>query len=130
MITHEIVHVLQERRYGKLKFNPFVHPEHWKLEGYPEYIARRPQRVNVDYDLPAEIGNFIDLEKKLPGFWIPITTGGCQVPKYYYKGRLMTEYLMDVKKYSYDNILNDTTSEAKIYAEMLAWRDSKKKSEK
>src|SRR6185503_14900984 len=37
VIAHEMMHCLQEHKYGKLKFNPFSHPEMWKLEGYPEH---------------------------------------------------------------------------------------------
>ncbi len=40
LITHEMLHCLQANKYGKMKFNPFRHPEIWKLEGYPEYVCR------------------------------------------------------------------------------------------
>jgi hypothetical protein len=129
LLTHEIVHVLQESKYGKLKFNPFKHPEYWKLEGYPEYIARRPQRLTADYDLVNELDRYIELESKLTDIWISITEGGCKVPKYYYKGRLMTEYLMDIKRLSYDKILTDTVSEDRIFAEMIKWKDSIERTE-
>jgi len=38
----------------------------------------------------------------------------------------MTEYLMDVKHFSYDKILTDTISEDRIYAEMIKWKDETK----
>ncbi len=124
LLAHEIVHVLQESKYGKIKFNPFKHPEYWKLEGYPEYVARRPVRLTKDYDLVKEIDRYIELESKSTDIWISIDEGGCKAPKYYYKGRLMTEYLMDIKHFTYDKILADTISEDRIYAEMINWKDS------
>jgi hypothetical protein len=33
----------------------------------------------------------------------------------------MVEYLMDIKHYSYDQILADTVSEERTYAEMIKW---------
>lgn len=126
LLAHEIVHILQESKYGKLKFNPFRHPEPWKLEGYPEYIARRPTRLATDYNLVKEINRYIELESKLTDIWISIDEGGCKAPKYYFKGRLITEYLMDIKHLSYDKILADTISEDSIYAEMIKWKDSTK----
>lgn len=129
LLAHELVHVLQESKYGKIKFNPFNHPEYWKLEGYPEYIARRPARLRSDYDLVNEIDRFVALESQMKDIWIAIDEGGCKAPAYYYKGRLMTEYLMDIKKLSYDQILADTISEDSIFAEMIKWRSLTKQKE-
>lgn len=41
LLAHEMIHCLQANKYGIIKFNPFKHPELWKLEGYPEYISRK-----------------------------------------------------------------------------------------
>lgn len=127
LLAHELIHVLQESRYGKLMFNPFSHPEHWKLEGYPEYIARRPARLEDDYSLAREIDRYLELESKSDDMWLPVEEGKCMAPSYYYKGRLMIEYLMDIKKMSYDQILSDVTSEQTIFNEMIEWRDEKKR---
>lgn len=123
LLAHEMVHCLQENKYGKLKFNPFRHPELWKLEGYPEYVSRRAKLLTNDYNLANEIERYINVESKLTDIWITIEEGGCKAPKYYYKSRLMTEYLMDIKHLSYDKILTDTTSEDRIYAEMIRWKN-------
>lgn len=123
LIAHEMVHCLQDYTYGKLTFNPFRHPEYWKLEGYPEYIARQPALLKADYELTCEIDRYTGLERNRDDFWMTIEAGGCKVPKYYYKSRLMTEYLMGVRKYTYDQILNDTTSEDGVYAAMLEWKN-------
>jgi hypothetical protein len=122
LVAHEMMHCLQENKYGKLRFNPFHHPAFWKLEGYPEYISRQTKLTSQGYDLKKEIDRYIDLESKLTDIWISIEDGRCTAPKLYYKSRLMMEYLIDVKNLSYDKILNDTVSENEIYAEMLKWK--------
>jgi hypothetical protein len=123
LLAHEMIHCLQANKYGILKFNPLSHPEMWKLEGYPEYIARQPKLAASDYRLTDEIDRYIELESKASDIWILIEDGACEAPKYYYKGRLMVEYLMDIKHWSYDKILSDTTSTNSVYADMLNWRN-------
>lgn len=119
VIAHEMVHCLQANKYGILKFNPFSHPEMWKLEGYPEFVAKG-NFSNPDYNLREEIEKFVARKCKEAGIWIS-TDGGCDVPEFYYKGELMTEYLISVTRLSYDQILNDKRSEEQVYAEMVKW---------
>src|SRR4030095_12716714 len=107
-------------KYGILTFNPFNHPEMWKLEGYPEYIARQ-KFTETAVSLKKEIKRFIELKHKQTDIWISVEDRGCEVPEYYYKGRLMTEYLINVKDLTYDQVLEDKRSEEEIYAEMIAW---------
>lgn len=126
VIAHEMIHCLQAHKYGILKFNPFRHPEYWKLEGYPEYISRHKELSGKSYSLINEIDRYVSLESKANDIWILSDVDGCEVPNYYYKGRLMTEYLMDIKHLSYDKILNDTVSENAVYKEMINWKDSAK----
>lgn len=59
VLSHEMVHGLQENKYGKIKFNPFHHPPRWKLEDYPEYIARAPLRQAGNYKLKNSIQAFL-----------------------------------------------------------------------
>jgi len=124
IIAHEMIHCLQAHKYGILKFNPFKHPEFWKLEGYPEYISKQKRRLSKDYSLRADIDRYLNLETKAKETWILSGEGGCEVPDYYYRGKLMMEYLMDTRHLSYDQILKDTTSEKTIYREMIKWKDS------
>jgi hypothetical protein len=126
-LAHEMIHCLQAKKYGIIKFNPFTHPEFWKLEGYPEYISRKPGLLNKDYSLTSEIERYVNLENKATD--IAPEEGGCEFPNYYYKGRLMVEYLMDIKHLSYDQILKDSLSERTIFKEMVNWKDSTKKIE-
>lgn len=121
LIAHEMIHCLQENKYGKTTFNPFLPPPIWKLEGYPEYIVRQPRLSAESYYLTEEINRYMDLEAQSTDLFMAIEEGGCKVPRYYYKSRLMTEYLMNVHHLSYNQLLNDTTSEEHIYAAMLKW---------
>ena len=121
-----MIHCLQANKYGIIKFNPFKHPELWKLEGYPEYISRKTELSRKDYSLTSEIDRYVNLESKATDIWILSKEGGCEVPNYFYKGRLMIEYLMGIKHLSYDKILNDTVSENTVYQEMIKWKDTTK----
>lgn len=124
VIAHEMIHCLQAHKYGLLKFNPFMHPEFWKLEGYPEYISKQKQLSGKDYSLANDIDRYVTLKSKAKDIWVSSEKGGCEAPDYYYKGKLMTEYLIDIRHVSYDQILKDTTSENTIYQEMINWKDS------
>jgi hypothetical protein len=124
LVAHEMTHCLQANKYGILKFNPFKHPELWKLEGYPEYVSKHADLSNKDYSLEKDIETFVRLKNTTNDIWIK--EGDCEVPDYYYKGKLMMKYLIDIKHLTYDQILKDTTSENIIYQEMIKWKDSVK----
>jgi len=126
LLAHEMVHCLQANRYGLMKFNPFRHPEFWKLEGYPEYISKQKKLSGKDYSLTNDIDRYVTLESKATDIWVSSEEGGCEVPDYYYKGKLMMEYLMDIRHLSYDQVLRDTASENRIYQEMIRWNNDKK----
>jgi hypothetical protein len=126
LIAHEMTHCLQANRYGLLKFNPFKHPEFWKLDGYPEYISKQKEFSGNNYSLAREVDRYLDLENHATGDWILSEEGGCESPDYYYKGKLMIKYLMDIRHLSYDQVLKDTTSETIIFREMVKWKDSSK----
>jgi hypothetical protein len=126
LIAHEMIHCLQAHKYGFLKFNPFKHPEFWKLEGYPEYISKQNELSSEGYDLTSDINRYVNLKSKATDIWISSEDGGCEVPDYYYEGKVMMEYLMNIKHLSYDQILKDTLSESTVYQEMIKWKDNSK----
>ena len=119
-IAHEMIHCLQAHRYGKLKFNPWNHPELWKLEGYPEYFSKRSKIKSEHYHLRDEIQRLIEFEEQPNNGWIEIEKGQYD-PVVYFRGRLMVEYLMDVKRLTYDQILNKEIKANSVYHEMLVW---------
>lgn len=123
LITHEMIHCLQAHKYGKMKFNPFHHPEMWKLEGYPEYVSKQMNR-NDDNDLVNEINRYTDMESKSKDGWILAGDNNCSIPEIYYRSALMTKYLIDVKHFSYGKILRDTVEENTVYNEMIKWKNN------
>lgn len=122
VLVHEIIHCLQSKKYGKLKFNPVSHPPYWKLEGYPEYIARRELLENKEYDLRVGISDFLNRTASDEDINQVIQISENEsTPYIYYKGRLMVEYLMDIKKMSYDQVLDNSVQEDSVYSEMMKW---------
>lgn len=69
------------------------------------------------------------MESKSKDGWILAEDeeSNCSVPEIYYKSRLMMKYLIDVKHFTYDKILNDTVSENTVYNEMIKWKDKVKR---
>lgn len=122
LLAHEIIHVLQANKYGLLNFSPIKHPPMWKLEGYPEYVARGEKLKHEDYDLKFEIDNYLQLEKESKDGWVEVVENH-HMPFYYYKGRLMVEYLIKMKGMTYDEILDDNRSEEQIFTEMIEWKN-------
>ncbi len=119
LLVHEMVHTLQAHRYGYAKFNPFRPPPYWKLEGYPEYIARQDMRLN-DYSLKKEVIRFLNARDSSGSGWLEAVPGHA-MPEVYFKGRIMIEYLMDVRCLSYDGILSDSRGEDEIFDELIKW---------
>jgi len=120
VLAHEMTHCLQENKYGKWMFNPFNHPPMWKLEGYPEYLGRRVQLEDEAYSLVKGIEHFLLLTDKNNNEILQITENE-STPYIYYKGRLMVEYLMDIKGLSYDEIIDESIDEGIVYTEMIEW---------
>lgn len=118
-IAHEAIHFYQMNKYGMMRFNPVTHPPSWKLEGYPEYVAYQKDIKAHDYDLVHSINKIKDFEKT-GEYWFRTEPGQLD-PLVYYKGRVMIEYLIDIKGMTYTEILNDTVTEEKVIAEMTSW---------
>ena len=123
-IAHEAMHFYQMKKYGALKFNPLNHPPTWKLEGYPEYIANRKDLKSSDYGLKNSIKKLKEFEKT-EEYWIETEPGQLD-PLIYYKGRVMIEYLIDVKRLTYSKILDKDVTEDKVINEMTAWYNKQK----
>ena len=98
--------------------NQLNHPPYWKLEGYPEYIARQAKLKAEDYNLKNEIKRFVELESKSKDDFVEVSEEFF-MPSIYYKGRLMVEYLIDVKGLTYSEVLKDTRTEEQVFQEMV-----------
>jgi hypothetical protein len=123
-IAHEAMHFYQMKKYGAMKFNPLNHPPTWKLEGYPEYIANQKDLKSSGYDLKNSIKKLKEFEKT-GEYWIETEPGQLD-PLVYYKGRVMIEYLIDIKHLTYSEILNKDVTEDKVINEMTTWYNKQK----
>lgn len=120
IIVHEMVHNLQANKYGLINFSPVKHPPIWKLEGYPEYVSRRTMLKSDDYSLGFELDRYAALTENSNDGFIEVVKGHF-MPTDYYKGRLMVEYLIDIKGMTYDDILKDKRTETEVFNELLHW---------
>ena len=118
-IAHEAMHFYQMKKIGILQFNPLVHPPIWKVEGYPEYIAYSDERKSDRYDLKESLSRIIEFEKT-GEFWFASEPGQLD-PLVYYKGRIMMEYLIDIKGLTYSDILKDSVTDDIVFSEMISW---------
>jgi hypothetical protein len=123
LLAHEAVHCYQFHKLGLWQSNPIANYPNWKWEGYPEYVARR----NADQlDLTNNISRLLESEKTEKDDWAVYFSDSTIAPKDYYKAWLLVQFCMDIKKLSYSQLLNDTTNEKTINAEMMNWYSNQK----
>ena len=120
LLAHEITHCLQFNKFGLLKSNPIAKYPTWKWEGYPEYVARQNEDQK---NLAKNIDRLIKTEQTDNNGWIEFGDGTGVVISYY-KWWLLTQYCMDIKKMTYQQILKDTTKEETIRQQMMEWYNS------
>jgi hypothetical protein len=126
-IAHEAIHFYQMNKYGMTRFSPITHPPTWKGEGYPEYVAYQKDLKSDDYDLIDSITKIKEFEKT-GEYWFETEPGQLD-PFVYYKGRVMIEYLIDIKGLTYTEILDENLTEENVIAEMTLWYEGQKSKE-
>lgn len=115
LLAHEMTHCMQFDFLGFWKSNPIANIPNWKWEGYAEYISRQ----NADQtDIIKNIERFI---KKEPNKWEIQFADSTIVTREYYDNWLLIQYCIDIKKMSYKQILEDTTSNYLVRQEMMSW---------
>ncbi|OQA05530.1 MAG: hypothetical protein BWY67_02120 [Bacteroidetes bacterium ADurb.Bin397] len=115
LLTHEMTHCLQFDYLGLRKSNPIAGIPDWKWEGYAEYISRQnPNQKN----LSKNIDRLIASDETL---WEVKFEDGTISPREYYNYWTLVQYCMDIKKMSYLQILDDTTSEQLVRNQMMDW---------
>ncbi len=106
ILAHEICHQLISEKIGFLKSRKTAT---WKLEGYCEYAASTlSKREDKNYRFSDEVRKFIS------GYYSGISPGR----KYYIKSLLMTEYFLDIKGKSFDELMNEEISEDELFKEV------------
>jgi len=117
LLAHEIIHCFQFNKFGLLKSNPIAKIPEWKWEGFPEYVARKNTDNN---NLVSNIDRLLKTEKTVNNNWILFDDSTGTVISYY-KNWLLLQYCLDIKKLTYHQLLNDTTSELTTNVQMKKW---------
>ena len=113
LIAHEMAHVFQ---YYHQKTMPLKHPN-WKIEGYAETVARKHRGT-----LKENVGHLLDAEKNGIGYWGWFTfedeTG---IPISYLQNWVLVQYLMEIERLTFVEILEDDTLEEEVKKKMVQW---------
>ena len=117
LCAHEIVHLLQYKKYGLFGSPPLSRRPSWKWEGYPEYVARQSASQK---DLQQNISRMLKAQQSERDGWINFEDStGTIIP--YYEAWVLCQYCIDVKKMSFAQLLNDNRDKETVNAEMMTW---------
>lgn len=95
IICHEIIHSFVYNRLGRKKASSLPT---WKQEGYAEYAANiLPKQNDTTYDLKKRVELYRDTE-----FW-----EGNKFVFEYYEAEILVEFLIDIKKITFDLLMSD-----------------------
>ena len=119
LLAHEFVHNLQHNFNARYVVKNTFGKLDWKLEGYADYIARQ---FKDDGQLKDKIEIYLTEEKKehngIPVF--KLEDGTIQNLSYF-QYAIVIQYLMEVKKLDFQQILDLDPSIDKPFSEMLEW---------
>lgn len=122
LLAHEMIHCFQFNKRGLRKSNPLAGIPHWKWEGYPEYVARQHADQK---DLVENIHRLALAEQTDNNGWIQFPDSSGAVISYY-KIWLLLQYCKDIKKMTYDQIIDDTTRQEAVRQQMMNWYEKRK----
>ena len=123
LITHEAVHCYQYNKLGFWGSNPIANYPNWKWEGYPEFVARQSRDKQ---DLFACIDHLNRSEGAKSGSWDVELSDGTISPVNYYKDWLLVKYCLDVKKASYEKLLNEPANKDTVQKDMMIWYENER----
>jgi len=113
VIAHEFAHALQ---YKDKMTHAIKYPS-WKLEGYAEYIGRDGRssfEENMEKVIEARENEYVF------NHWF-LYEDGTGAVYYYLRYWTMMQYMMEVKKMTYKEVLNNTLTEEEVLIEMIQW---------
>jgi hypothetical protein len=95
-ICHELIHSLVNKKLGGKKASALPT---WKQEGYAEYASNiLPKRTDSTYSFKNRVALYND-----SAFW-----EGNQFVFEYYESEILVEFLIDIKKMTFEQIMSDT----------------------
>jgi hypothetical protein len=110
--AHEIIHSFVYHKLGKQKASslPF-----WKQEGYPEYTANIfPKKNDSTYNFFQRIALL-----NAVNYW-----EGPKEIRDYYEAEVLVEYLMDVKKIKFNELVSDSVTYEMALSELDKWKSA------
>jgi hypothetical protein len=118
LVAHEMTHCYQFTYFGLWHSNPLAGYPTWKWEGYAEYVARRPQGPQ---SLRQRVARLYHAEQAEPDRWdLPLADSSC-TSREYFAYLVLTQYCLDVKHLTLQQLLRDTTSEQVVRQQLQAW---------
>ncbi|MEL7146653.1 MAG: hypothetical protein AAFO69_09820 [Bacteroidota bacterium] len=115
LMVHEITHCMQQNNLGLWNSNPMANHPDWKWEGYAEYVARQgDDQVN----LMKNIGWLKAAKQDNPDAWGVFFDDGSVAPRSYYEYWLLVQFCLDVKKMTYQELLNSRITRDEVEQEM------------
>lgn len=118
LVAHEMTHCYQFHRFGLWHSNPLARHPTWKWEGYAEYAARCPPGAQ---SLRQRVARLQRAEQAAPNRWdIQLADSSC-TSREYFAYLVLTQYCLDVKHLTLQQLLRDTTSERAIRQQLQAW---------
>lgn len=118
LLAHEMTHCYQLHRLGWRHSNPLARHPTWKWEGYAEYVARYPQSPRR---LRQNVARLQQAQHTAPDQWdIQLADSSC-TSREYFSYLVLTEYCLDVKHLTFQQLLQDTTSEQAIQQQLAKW---------
>ena len=122
LLAHEMMHCFQFHKRGLWKSKPIAAIPDWKWEGYAEYIARQQ---GDQTDLVQNIDRLIRVEKTAHNGWITFADGSGTIILYY-RYWLLVQYCMNVKKMSYDAVIDEAMPQETMWQQMMDWYGKQK----
>ncbi|TDS12928.1 hypothetical protein [Sphingobacterium paludis] len=115
LLVHEMTHCLQYDNLGLWKSNPVANLPKWMWEGYAEYIARQGP---LHDDLRKSLGS---LENDDSDSWEITFEDHTIAPRELYHYQLMVRYCLEVKQFTYAQLLSNPSDDLVIEKEMRNW---------
>ncbi|RZJ90102.1 MAG: hypothetical protein EOO60_09320 [Hymenobacter sp.] len=121
LLAHEMTHCYQFHHQGLWRSNPLARYPAWKWEGYAEYIARHPGSLQA---LRENLSCLQQAEQAEPTRWDLRLADSSSTSREYFTYFVLTEYCLDVKHLTFQQLLQDTTSQEVTRQQLLAWAQS------
>lgn len=118
LLAHEMTHCYQVHRRGLWQSNPLARYPIWKWEGYAEYIARPPSESQT---LRQHLARLQQAAQAEPARWDLRLGDGSSTSREYFTYFVLTEYYLDVKHLTFEQLLQDTTSQQVTQQQLAAW---------